>query len=213
MSSYVFMDESGNLGFDFSKSKTTKYFVVTFLFVNDKRSMEKVVKKVFSGFSQLEIKNHHGTLHAYKEKPATRQRVLNSLAKKDVHILVIKLNKHNVHTRLKDEKHFLYNYVVNILLDRMMKKNIVDGNQPIQFIASKRETNKLMNENFKNYLQKQIKGNHKLDIVISIKTPSEEKGLQVVDICSWSFFRKYEHDDSAYADIVSEKVIEESSLY
>jgi len=31
---YVYMDESGDLGFDFTKRKTSKYFTITFLFQN-----------------------------------------------------------------------------------------------------------------------------------------------------------------------------------
>ncbi len=213
MTSHVFMDESGDLGFDFSKKKTSEYFVVTFLFAENKKPIEKIVKKIFSGFSKTEVKNHHGTLHAYKEKPLTRLRVLRELNTKNVHILVIKLNKRNVYTTLQDEKHVLYNYVVNILLDRMMRKKLVPKSKPIHFVASKRETNKFLNENFKDYLQKQTKNNHKLDIEVQIKTPSEEKGLQVVDVCSWSFFRKFEHNDESYAKEIKSKVIEENSLY
>ena len=62
-------------------------------------------------------------------------------------------------------------------------------------MASKQETNRFLNENFAAYLKKQTKDNHKLDIHIDIKTPAQEKGLQVVDCVVWSFFRKYEHDD------------------
>lgn len=213
MASYVFMDESGDLGFDFSKKKTSEYFVVTFLFAENKKPVEKIVKKIFAGFNKTEVKNHHGSLHAYKERPATRLRLLRQLNEKNVHILVIKLNKHNVYTKLKDEKHVLYNYVVNILLDRMMRKKLVAKSKPIYFVASKRETNKFLNDNFREYLKKQTRSNHKLDIEVSIKSPTEEKGLQVVDMCSWSFFRKYEHDDESYAKIVKDKVIEENSLY
>ncbi len=213
MTSYVFMDESGDLGFDFTKKKTSEYFIVTFLFAKNKKPVEKIVKKIFAGFSKTEIKNHHGTLHAYKEKPVTRLRLLKRLNEKDIHILVIKLNKRNVYTKLQDEKHVLYNYVVNILLDRMMRKKLVPKNKPICFVAAKRETNKFLNDNFKEYLQKQTKDNHRLAIEISIKTPSEEKGLQIVDMCSWSFFRKYEHKDESYAKVIKNKVIEENSLY
>ncbi len=31
---YIFMDESGDLGFDFDKSGTTNYFVITLLFAD-----------------------------------------------------------------------------------------------------------------------------------------------------------------------------------
>jgi hypothetical protein len=53
---YIFLDESGDLGFDFSKKKTSQYFVVTFLFVHKKRPVEKVIKNIFAGFSKREIK-------------------------------------------------------------------------------------------------------------------------------------------------------------
>jgi len=33
---YIFMDESGDLGFDFSKKKTTTFFLVTFIFTTSK---------------------------------------------------------------------------------------------------------------------------------------------------------------------------------
>lgn len=211
--SYIFMDESGDLGFNFSKSKTSQYFVVTFLFCADKRPIDKNIKKIFAGFSKTELKNHHGTLHAYKEQPITRTRLLRALAEKDVHVLTIRLNKKQVYTRLHDEKHVLYNYVVNILLDRMVSKKLVPLSQEIRFVASKRETNKFLNENFTSYLKRQTKENHKLDIHIEVKTPSQEKGLQAVDCLVWSFFRKYEHDDNSYAEIIKNKVVEESSLF
>lgn len=44
--SYIFLDESGDLGFDFNKKKTSKFFIVTFLFMeNNKLSIEKIIKK------------------------------------------------------------------------------------------------------------------------------------------------------------------------
>ena len=207
------MDESGDLGFDFSKHKTSRHFVVAFLFANNKKPLEKIVKKIFSGFTKTEVKNHHGSLHAYKEKPVTRLRILEELTKQDIQILTIRLNKENVYTKLKDEKHVLYNYVVNILLDRMIRKKLVPKNQKICFIASKRETNKFLNENFSDYLHKKSKQNHKLNIEIIIKTPTQEKGLQVVDCIAWSFFRKYEHEDESYSEIVKQKVVEENGLF
>lgn len=210
---YVYMDESGDLGFDFSKSKTSNHFVITLLFTDKPGSVEKIVQKIFRGFSQLEIKNHHGVLHAYKEKPITRQRVLKYLAGKDVKILTIRLNKQNVYAKLKDEKHILYNYVVNILLDRMFSKKIVKPSDKVIFVASKRETNKFLNENFSMYINRSMKTKHDISLEIQIKTPAEDKCLQVVDICSWSFFRKYEHKDSTYYSIYKNLVIEENSLF
>ena len=210
---YIFLDESGDLGFDFSKAKTSKYFVVTFLFVKNTRPVGKVVSKIFGGFSKKQIRAHHGVLHANKESPITRQKVLASVGKHDISVMAIYLNKEKVYTRLQDEKHVLYNYVVNMLLDRIMTRKIIPTDEKIQLIASRRETNKFLNDNFKAYLENQTAQNHRLQLSISIKTPQEEKCLQLADMISWSIFRKCEHADETYYNLIKSKVIEESPLF
>jgi len=210
---YIFLDESGDLGFNFKKKKTSKYFIVACLFVKEERPIEKIAKKIFAGFSKTEVKNHKGTLHAYKEKPATRQKILNLLSEKEVSIISIYLNKSKVYTKLQDEKHVLYNYVANILLDRICTKKLIPTNETIELVASRRETNKFLNQNFCDYLSNQVSGNHKLKISVEIKTPQERKCLQIVDCVCWSLFRKREHGDESYANLIKSKIVEESPLF
>jgi hypothetical protein len=102
----------------------------------------------------------------------------------------------------------LYNYVTNILLDRIFTKKLLKWDK-FTFIASKRETNKLLNINFKNYLKKQRWS----QISVDIKTSSEEKCLQIVDCLSWWVYRKYEFNDDSYYNIFKWKIIEESPLF
>jgi len=209
---YLFLDESGDLGFDFTKPRTTKFFVVTCLFTNKKRSIEKVVRKTHSELKK-KYKRRFGVLHCFREKPITRQRLLRRLSEKDCAIMTIYLNKQKVYTRLRDEKQILYNFVTNILLDRIYSKKVVSTRGKVYLIASKRETNKFLNENFKNYLDSQVRSRHKIDIEIQIRAPSEEKSLQAVDFASWSIFKKYEYGDDSYYNIIKDKIIEESPLF
>lgn len=211
--SYIFMDESGDLGFDFTKKKTSKFFVITCLFVTNTRAIEKIVKSVFQSFSQQKRKHHPGVLHCSKELPAIRRRVLVDLCKHEVRILSIYLNKTKVYTRLQDEKQVLYNYVTNILLDRIYTGKLIPLDRAIRLIASRRETNKFLNENFKRYLTDQISSRQKLPITIEIRRPGEEKCLQVVDFACWSIFRRREHGDDSYWKIIREKIVEESPLF
>lgn len=206
------MDESGDLGFNFEKKKTSKFFVITFLFTKNKKPVEKVVKKIHSEL-QKKYKRKIGVLHATKEKPLTRQRLLGKLAEKDCYIMTIYLNKKKVYTKLHNEKALLYNYVANILLDRIFTKKILPMNRKIELIASKKETNRFLNENFKSYLNNQIKNRHNIELSISIKTPFEEKGLQAVDFVCWAIFRKYEFNDDTYYNIIKNKIIEENALF
>lgn len=206
---YIFMDESWCLWFNFDKPKTSKYFVITCLFVDEKRPVEKIIKKIFWNFSKIEIKRHTWwVIHCHKEHPKTRTKIFNEINKKDISVMCIYLNKKKVYTKLQDEKHVLYNYVTNILLDRIFTKKLLIWNE-FMFIASKRETNKFLNENFKEYLMKT--NWHKISV--EIKTPMEEKCLQIADCLSWWIFRKYEHDDDSYYNMFKWIVIEENSLF
>ncbi|MBM4067176.1 MAG: DUF3800 domain-containing protein [Planctomycetes bacterium] len=118
------------------------------------------------------------------------------------------------YTRLRDEKPVLYNYVTNILLDRVYTKRIIPVRMKnIELIASRRETNKFLNENFKNYLNNQAKNRHSIDIKVQIKTPSEEKTLQAVDFVSWAIFRKYEYADDTFYNIIKNRMVEENPLF
>ncbi len=60
---YIFMDESGCLGFDFTKPKTSKHFIASFLLSSDKKSLDRVVKKTFRAICQSKI--GRGTLALY----------------------------------------------------------------------------------------------------------------------------------------------------
>jgi len=122
------------------------------LFVEDKRPVEKIVRKIFSSFTKVEVKRHCGTLHCYKEHPRIKTKLFNLLKDKNISVMSIYLNKRKVYTRLQDEKHVLYNYITNILIDRIMTKKLL-SDTTITLVASRRETNKFLNENFKNYLE------------------------------------------------------------
>lgn len=208
---YIFLDESGDLGFD--KKKSSKFFIATFMFVKNKGPIEKIPKKVAKSLSRNELKKYVGVLHCCKEKPKTRMKLLAMLNEKEVSILSIFLNKKKVYTKLQNEKHVLYNYVTNILLDRIFTKKLIPIDEKIHLIASRRETNKFLNRNFKNYLENTIQNNHKIKIAVEIKTPNDERCLQVVDFACWAIYQKREKNDESYCNIIKQKIVEESSLF
>jgi len=209
---YIFLDESGDLGFKLTKKRSSQYFIITLIVTEDKRPIEKIVKNIHKNLKKKH-KQKGGTLHCYHEKQITRFRLLKKLAEKNIKIMTVYVNKKKVYTKLQEEKDVLYNYVANILLDRICSKKLLPTNDKIWLIASRKETNKILNLNFKNYLSSQVKNNHKLSMDIEIKTPHEEKALQAVDFVSWSIFRKYEYRDKSYYNIIKKKIFEENILF
>ena len=126
--------------------------------------------------------------------------------------MTIYLNKSKVYTNLQNEKHLLYNYVVNILLDRITTKKIIPTKDAIEFIASRRETSKLLNHNFLGYLKRNI-ASKPFTLDFHIKTPLQEKWLQIVDFCCWAIFQKYEKQEESYYDLIKPLIIEEKWLF
>ena len=209
---YIFMDESGCLGFNLDKKGTSRNFMITFLCVKNKRPLEKIVKSLFRKMTAKERARHCGTLHATRGRAQVKHKLLQELkSQKEVSVFVIRLNKNKVYSHLQNEKVVLYNYVTNILLDRLLNKKIFSTLDPVDFIASRRETNILLNENFKSYLTNQW--NYKIAVNIHIKTPSQEKCLQIVDCLSWSVFRKYEFNDESYYQIIKDLIVEDKPLF
>ena len=210
---YIVLDESGDLGFDFTKKKTSKFFVITLMFLKKKRPIEKIIKNIFKGFTKKEIKFHHGTLHCFKEKQSIRKKVLNQINEKDISIISIILNKMKVYTKLQDEKPILYNYVTNILLDRVFTKMLIPVEKNLTFIASKRETNKFLNQNFETNLTSKVLKNHNIEFKVMIKKSEEDKCLQAVDFICWAIFRKLEHKDDSYYNLIKDRIKEENPLF
>lgn len=201
---YIFLDESGDLGFDFTKSKTSSYFVVAALFTQNPRPIEKCVRKVFAGLKQKYQMN--GVLHAHKEESVTRRRLLHCIVDKDCYVVCIVVNKKRVYAHLQNEKNILYNYVVNILLDRILRGSSFLGDT-IHVIAAQKETNKYLNQNFKSYLLKKQE-----KISVTIATTAQEKCLQAVDCISWAMFGDHERGDSSYRRII-EGIIKEEVFF
>lgn len=210
---YIFMDESGCLGFDFTKPKTSQNFIITFLLANNDKILDKVVNKTFRSIAPKKRRNHAGTLHCNKEDNKTRTKLFSFLKDKDVSVMVISLNKHKVYTRLQDEKTILYNYITNILLNRLASKKLLPLKDKITLVAFRRETNRFLNENFKHYLETQISNTHNVLLDVIVRPASAVKGLQVVDFLSWAIFRKYEHGDDYFYNMIKNLIIEESSLF
>jgi hypothetical protein len=210
---YIFLDESGDLGFDFSKKKTSKYFIIACLYISDRKIFQRIIKNTFRGLPPKIKRCHCGVFHCVKENRSTRENVLTRLAKTNAIIFSIILHKKNVFPELHNQKCRLYNYITSILLDRIYRRRLLPKEFLIDFIASKRETNRLLNENFKWYLESKVNPNNQPKIRIQIMEPCNEKALQVADFACWSIFRAREHDDNSYRNIIRHIITGEGELF
>ncbi len=205
---YIFLDESGDLGFS---EKSSKWFIVTIALTGNKRKIEKSIKRVHLSLRKKYKKM--GELHAYHSNDATKRKILHSLSLlEDLEVICIILNKEKVYVDLQNQKNYLYNYTVNILFDRLSNRKIFGSTDKINICIDQRHTNKFLRNNFEKYLRDNLvkKINN---FEITIKPSHAEKCLQAVDFISWVIFRKYEMGDDAYHKIIKDKIIEENMLF
>lgn len=206
---YIFLDESGDLGF---KKTSSRWFLFTIALTPDSRVLGKAVKNVWKNLKKKHKKL--GELHASKEKDITRTRLLKKLSEiEGLKIMCVILNKEKVYVDLQNQKNYLYNYTANILLDRLHAKEVLKEGEPIHLFIDRKDTKKQLRENFIEYLTTSMKKRRDCDIKIELHASHENKSLQAVDFISWAIFRKYESGDYRFYEMIKEKIISEKLLF
>jgi hypothetical protein len=189
---FAYEDESGDLGFDFTKKMTSKHFCITILLSTNQKKIEKIVKRIFSDFAKQGIKHKSGVLHAYSETDRTNHLIIRRLLETDAMVFVIKVDKTKVTRRDADE---FYNDLTIRLLEKIYAETGADS---ITFVASRKDTKESVSKRFIASLEAAYGDS----LTADTKRPRESKSLQVVDCMSWSLYRFYESgDDSFYREI------------
>jgi hypothetical protein len=181
------MDESGDLWFDLSKDKTSRFFLITCVCTQNPRTLEKVVKKWLNCLKPNERDRLWWTLHSYKINPSIRYKVLTNIAQTDCSIYALYIDKKTFLLSKKEDQYIIYANIVQHLLSKLITSQSVTN---YHFVASRLHTNRLLNDNFREYVSTYI--NHHV---------------------SWSLFRYIEHGDVSYMRIIQKNIASLSSLF
>lgn len=206
---YIFLDESGDLGFNFKKKKTSRYFVVTLLYTEHKEPLEKIVKKIFKGFRQVKVKHHPNTLHAHKESDQTRDRIFKLLEMSNIFVTYVYIDKKKILNYAMRDKHLLYNQAVMESVKHLAY--IIKLDTKVNLIASRRETSRFLNKNFINDVMRCL-ANLGIKINVDIRLPQQEKSLQIADFVSWAIYRKYDLEDDTFYSHIKAKIVGDKEL-
>lgn len=207
--SYIFLDESGDLGFTDGSSK---WFLFTLVVVEDVQTLERVVKKAKRSL-QKKYRRKFPELHAYHCDDVTRTRLLRSLAEEKISVVTTILNKDKVYVDLQNQKTYLYNFTANVILDRLINSRLIEDDSHISLVVDRKDTKRHLRDNFISYITKAMKERRGGSFDMSLAASHDEKGLQAVDFISWAIFRKYERGDFEFYEIIKEKIIDERLLF
>lgn len=206
---FVYLDESGDLGFDFTKGGTSRFFVVTILVLdnheNNKaltKAIERTVKNKIN--RKKRMKNPVLELKGAKTSLSIKQYFSRQLGNTKIRIYSLILNKARVFQELQGNQERLYNFVSRLLIEKCPFREAKDR---IILTFDKSKDQKEIRE-FNRYLLLQLQGILPINTPIEIyhSASHESKGIQAVDSFSWGIFRKYERKDTVWYEMFRKRI-------
>lgn len=202
----IFLDESGDLGFDFSKPKTSKKFVITLLVCDGKEitnDFRKAIQRTLKNKLNRRKKSSRVVqeLKGAKTTLAIKKYFYRNLPEAGWRVYTVILNKQRVYDNLQKQqtKKKLYNFLARFILERIDLALIGSAVTLITDRCKNREEIR----DFNSYVANQLEALLPLNIPLNIyhELSHENAGLQAVDLFCWGIFRNYEAGDKAWYNV------------
>ena len=118
---YIFLDESGELGF---KESSSKFFVITLLSCDEGEIyvLRRIIKKVRRKLIKKKIKKYP-EIKGNNSSDKIRIQILQRFIETNSEVFAIILDKSKVYEYLKNKKNRLYNYISNLILNECSLEN------------------------------------------------------------------------------------------
>jgi len=212
---WLYLDESGDLGFDFVNAKPSKFFTICIVATSErraniafKRSVRRTLRNKLNrkGLRKRIVEELKGSATSF----VVKQYAWNLIADERFGIYSVTLNKKKLFKRLADDKDRVYNYVARLVIDQIPFER---AGRAVQLIID-RSKGKKQAWHFNEYIQRQLQGridpNMYLDFIHA--DSKTRPGLQWADLFAWGIFQKYERKNCKWFDVFKEKVLYETQF-
>lgn len=198
---YVFIDESGDLG-----KFGSKYFTVAAIIVDEPIRLRRIIKRI----RQRKLKKKIKELPEIKANNSDRlikEFVLRKIKETECKIFAVVVNKEKIFEYLFDKQNLLYNYLCGILFKIL---DIKSGK--VIITIDKKHTNTLIKDNFDRYIKSKLGSRRDIKLEIYYKHSYTSNELQIVDFVAWSVNRKFNMNDDYYYKIIENKIINRDKI-
>lgn len=202
---FLYLDESGDLGFDFFGKKPTRFFTVAILALRDTgnnrhliNAVKKTIRRKLRQKTNAELKGSHTSFEV--------KRYFYSLVKPiRFGVYALTLNKRRVYEELTQKKDRVYNFIARQVLDQVP---IEKASTRVQLVIDRSKNRREIGE-FNSYIVRQLQAwlDPKVPLDIYHQRSHENLGIQAADLFSWGVFRKHEGEDVKWYDVFREKVL------
>lgn len=200
---YVFIDESGDLGFT---QKSSKYYVIASVETKNSTELDHVVKRVRKTLRKR--KKNIPEFKFTRSDDVIRRRFLDTLIKTNVRFSTIILQKQTVYDYLRDKKEKLHNYLAGFLTESLSYD--YTNERRFKIIVDKSIMSKEKRLDFDQYLKNRLFNSFKdinsLQIEIQHEDSQQHSGLQAADFVAGSVFQYYERGINRFYKIIKPKL-------
>ena len=156
--------------------KDSKYFIISAIISSNKTELERIINKINRIFKK-QLRNSN-EIKGNNTPNYIIKKILKRLENIDYEAVIIVFNKEN-----KDKIKY-------------------SNNNELYDIIDKSETKHSDIKLFDKYFIENLNNNLNFPIEISHLSSTNSKGLQIIDIISWSYFQKYEKNNEEFIKLI-----------
>lgn len=214
---YIFIDESGYLGFDFSKPGTSKSFTIALLVVQTeqaykatRQAVQRTLKRKVTHLKQRRLSQE---LKGSDTSIDIKKYFLKQMPTAGWSIYAITVGKQNanLHFQSKIGKNELYNFLTKELL---LASTIHQSTETISIIIDKSKNTtdrQIFNAYINEHLNTSI--NHESLIYITHENSLKSAGLQAVDMFCWGVQQKENIGNDEWLRLYESKIVKYIKLF
>lgn len=207
---FLYLDESGDLGFDFVNKKPSKFFTVTILAVSSNERNRALLKaaKITLRRKLNSRKNRKRIVHELKATKtifSIKEYLFKKLENIHFGIYGITLNKKKIFEKLTRNKSKVYNWIARQVIEKIPFEN--NHGETVHLVIDKCMSKPEIVE-FNNYIRSQLEArlDPKTPLIITHENSIMNSGIQLADMFSWGIFQKYEKKDLQWYRVFQKKV-------
>ena len=194
--SYIYIDESGDLG---TKKGSSKYFIIVAIKIEDSKKLDKIIKKTRRNFKNKMLTSNEikGGNLPYELKI----KILEKLNNINCEVFILVLDKENRYKIGYGNNKKAYNILASMLT------KLINIYKPTFIFIDKSKNNQKEIDNFNELFLNNLNNIKKQPLKIEHADSRHYKGLQMVDLISWSTFQNFENNNPEFLDMIKNKVI------
>lgn len=201
---YLYLDESGDLGFDFFNKRPSRHFCVTVLVIHGIANRKKIASAIKKTVKRKLKRQKRQELKGSKDSFVVKRYFYQQVESVPFEIYALTLNKRRVYDNLIAKKDRVYNFIARLVIDQIPLHLATNR---ITLVIDRSKNKKEIRE-FNSYIERHLKGRVNPTIAIDIDHhySHEDHPIQCADLFSWGIFRKYESDDLEWFNTFRSKI-------